>query len=267
MTVRTRLGAAGLDEAGAGAPVLLLHGYPLRRTLWAPQLAAVAPGFRFLAPDLPGFGESPRVAPASFDAWADWLVALLDALAIERAVVGGMSMGGYLAFALWRRHPQRVRGLVLVDTRAGADTEDAKAKRREMQALARTEGAGPVAERMITGMVGRTTRASRPATVAALDAMMRVASPEAIHDALQALMDRPDSTPTLASITVPTLVLCGEEDAITPVAEARALHAGIPGSRLATIPGAGHASNFEAPEVFNSLLSEWLAATIRTGTS
>lgn len=265
MIVPTRLGAVGCDDIGAGAPVLLLHGYPHDRSLWAPQLAAPASGFRYLAPDLPGFGETARIAPTTLDRWSDWAIALLDALGLERAVIGGLSMGGYLALAIARRHPSRVRALVLADTRAGADSDEARAKRREAQTLARAEGPGAIAERAIAGMIGRTTRASRPAVVAELDAMMRRAPVEAIVDALQVMIDRPDATPSLAAISVPTLILCGEEDVLTPPDDSRAMHAAIGGSRLEVIPKAGHASNLEQPEVFNRLLSDFLRATIRTG--
>ncbi len=263
MIVHTRSGVVGYDDHGSGPPLLLLHGFPHDRTLWAPQLADPSLGVRCIAPDLPGFGESGPTDEANLDRWADWVTDLLDTLEIERTVVGGLSMGGYLTFAIWRRHRHRVSALVLADTKAGADTEEGRAKRRDMQSLARAEGVGAVAERMITGMVGKTTRAQRPAVVATLDDMMRRASEPAISDALDALMDRPDSTPTLGTITVPTLVLCGEEDALTPVAESEALHAGIAGSTLGIIARAGHASNLEDPPAFNGLLSRFLAATIR----
>ena len=262
MILHTPLGAVGIDESGTGVPVLLLHGFPLDCSLWDPQRASPAPGFRYLAPDLPGFGGSVQQSEPSLDAWADWTASLLDTLAIDRAVVGGFSMGGYLAMAFWRRHPHRVRALVLADTRAGADSEEARAKRREMQGLALAEGAGAVAGKMLPGLVGKSSHAGRPEVVAALDAMIRRASPGAIVDALQALMDRDDSTATLATITAPTLIVCGDEDTLTPPAESRSMAAAIPGSRLAIIPGAGHASNFEAPEVFNRLLSDFLAATL-----
>lgn len=254
-----------VDHAGDGEPVLFLHGYPHDRSLWWPQLAAVPDGFRYYTVDLPGYGGTARVEPPTLDAWADWLAKLMDNLHVERAAITGLSMGGYLAFAFWRRHPDRVRALVLADTRAGADTDEARAKRREAQDLARRDGAGAIAEKMITGMVGKTTRERRPEVVAKLDEMMRRASVGAIVDTLEALIARPDSTPTLATITVPTLIVCGTEDAITPVAESRAMHAGIKGSRLELIPEAGHVSNFEQPEVFNRLLSDFLGATIRTG--
>lgn len=261
MIVQTRHGPVGLDTAGDGVPLVLLHGFPHDRTLWAPQLAQAIPGARLLAPDLPGFGESAAVAEASLDAWSDWLAGLLDALGLERVALGGLSMGGYLCFAFWRRHRARVRALVLADTRAGADSDEARAKRRDMQRLVAAEGIAAVAERMLPGMVGRTTRESRPEVVAVLDAMMRRASTRAVHDALEALATRADSTPTLATIDVPTLIVCGEEDVLTPPAESRAMHAAIAGSRLAILATAGHASNVEVPREFSDLLSGFVGAT------
>lgn len=263
MITRTRSGTVGYDDRGKGEPLLLLHGFPHDRSLWAPQLANDALGVRRIAVDLPGFGESGPAVEPTLDRWADWIADLLDDLALDRVVLGGLSMGGYLAFAIWRRHPERVRALVLADTRAGPDSEEGRAKRREMQALVRAEGPSAVAERMLTGMVGRTTRAERPSVVATLDSMMRRAPVPAVIDALQALMDRDDSTPTLRTITVPTLVVCGEEDVLTPPAESRAIHAAIAGSELALLPRAGHASNLEDPAGFDGLLSRFLTATIR----
>lgn len=260
MIVPTAQGQVGVDEAGSGVPVLLLHGFPHDRTLWTAQLATPAAGFRLIAPDLPGFGESSRIPTATLDAWADWCVALLDTLAIERAVVGGLSMGGYLALAIWRRHPQRVRAMILADTKAGADSPEAQAKRIAMQELAAAEGAGAVADQMMPGMVGKTTRAERPRAVSFLDEMLRRASVRAIHDALDAMRTRPDSTPTLPSIHVPTLIVCGDEDTLTPVKESEAMHAAIPDSQLAVIPGAGHASCVESPTAFNAVLAGFLTA-------
>ena len=263
MKVETRSGTVGLATGGKGEPLLLLHGFPHDRTLWAPQLAGDSLGVRRLAPDLPGFGESDSIGGDSVEAWADWVADLLDLLELQRVILGGLSMGGYLAFAFWRRHPTRVRALILADTRAGADSEEGRAKRREMQVLARAQGSAAIAERMMPGMVGKTTRESRPAIVALLDAMMKRSSHEAIISALEVMATRPDSTATLETISVPTLVLCGEEDALTPVAESRAMHAAIRGSQLGIIPAAGHVSNMEDPVTFNGLLSRFLAATIR----
>ncbi|WKW13429.1 alpha/beta fold hydrolase [Pseudogemmatithrix spongiicola] len=260
MKLQTARGTVGFEESGSGLPVVLLHGFPHDRTLWAAQLAAAPAGARMIALDLPGFGESDSAEVPSLDHWADWVVAALDALAIERAVIGGLSMGGYLAFALWRRHPQRILGLILADTRAGADTLEGQEKRVAMQAQVLKEGPGAIAAAMLPGMVGKTTRAERPRAVEYLDAMMRRASVEAIHDALDALRTRPDSTPTLATITVPTLIICGEEDVLTPVKESEAMHAAIADAQLALIPGAGHASCVEHPSAFNALLSGFVQA-------
>jgi pimeloyl-ACP methyl ester carboxylesterase len=258
----TRLGAVGFDEAGAGTPVLLLHGFPHDRTLWSAQLAAPPARARLIAPDLPGFGESSASEIPSFDDWADWCMAFCDTLALDRIVVAGLSMGGYLAFALWRRHPERIRALVLADTRAGADSDEGKAKRIEMKALALAGGAGAVAEKMLPGMVGKTTRETRPQVVAFVDGVMRGASGAAIADALDAMRTRADSTPTLATITVPTLIVCGAEDALTPVKESEAMHHAIADSQLAIIPGAGHVSNLEHPAAFNALLAGFLTARV-----
>lgn len=260
MIITTRFGAVGLEEAGSGVPVVLLHGFPHDRSLWSALLAAPPAGTRLIAIDLPGFGESESAAVPLLDAWADWLAAVLDELKLERAVIGGLSMGGYLAFAFWRRHPARVQGLVLADTRAGADSDEARMKRVSMQGMALAKGAGAIAEAMLPGMVGKTTRETRPQAVEYLDAMMRRASVGAIHDALDALRNRPDSTPTLATITVPTLILCGDEDALTPLKESEAMHAAIPDSQLGVIPGAGHASCVEHPAAYTALLSGFIRA-------
>ena len=248
------------EERGDGVPVLFVHGFPHDHSLWDAQIAALAQRARCIAPDLRGFGRSGLAPPFSMDRWADDLAALLDARAVERAVVCGLSMGGYIAFAFWRRHPERVRALVLADTRAGADDDAARAKRREMIALARAEGAGAVAERLMPGMLGRTTRERSPERVAAMRAMLERAPVEGIVGALEAMIARPDSTETLATIDVPTLVVVGEEDALTPPAEARAMQERIAGSRLEVIAGAGHASAFERPAAFSHVLGDFLGA-------
>jgi pimeloyl-ACP methyl ester carboxylesterase len=260
MTITTRVGEVGVEEAGAGVPVILLHGFPHDRSLWSAQLAAPPDGARLIALDLPGFGESESTTVPLLDSWADWLAAALDALKIERAVIGGLSMGGYLAFAFWRRHPTRVQGLILADTKAGADSDEVREKRVAMQGMALAKGPDAIAEAMLPGMVGKTTRETRPEAMEYLDTMMRRASVGAIHDALDALRNRADSTPTLATITVPTLILCGDEDALTPLKESEVMHAAIPDSQLGVIPGAGHASCVEHPAAFSALLSSFIRA-------
>jgi pimeloyl-ACP methyl ester carboxylesterase len=266
---------------GAGVPLLLVHGFPHDHTLWRPQLDALGDAARVIAPDLRGFGRSGGAssdggaamtagAPAgaamtagapvgaSVDRYADDLACVLDAAGVRRAVVGGLSMGGYVALAFWRRHRERVRALVLADTRAGADDDEARAKRREMIALARERGSEAVAARMLDGMVGKTTRARAPELVDTVRQMLARQPVPGIVDALQAMHDRPDSTPDLATIDVPTLVVVGDEDVLTPVAEARRLHEGIAGSRLEVLAGAGHVSNVERAAAFTHVVRELL---------
>ena len=249
----------GYDEGGSGTPVLFIHGFPHNRTLWTPQLQGLTIQARCIAPDLRGFGETTVAAPYSMERYADDLALLLDVLHIDRAVVAGLSMGGYIAFAMWRQHPQRVRGLVLCNTRPGADSAEAREKRRGMMALARERGSAAIADAMMTGMLGKTTRERRPEITNSVHRMISSSPVEGVVGALQAMMERPDSTPTLATINVPTLIVTGDEDTIIPVDEARAMHAAIRGSSLEIISGAGHLSNLERPAAFNHVFSEYLA--------
>lgn len=247
------------EDEGQGTPVLFVHGFPLDHALWSQQLDGLASRARCIAPDLRGFGASGREGPFSMDQYADDLVCLLDHLEVPRAVVAGLSMGGYVAFALWRSYPERVRALVLADTRATADDEAALAKRREMIEAARASGPQVVGERMLEGMVGRTSRQRSPEVVLEVRRIMERAPLEGVVGAIEAMMARPDSTPDLARIDVPTLIIVGDEDVITPPAQSRAMHELIPGSRLEILEGAGHASNMERPAAFNHLLGEFLA--------
>lgn len=248
----------GYDDVGTGIPVLFLHGFPHNRSLWAPQLGALATAARTVSMDLRGFGESAPGAARSMDDYADDAAALLDALDIDRAVVAGLSMGGYATLAFWRRHPARARALVLCDTRAGADGEASRASRRDMQRMARDQGSSAIANQLINGMVGATTRLKNPELVDELHRMMSLAPEDGVVGALEAMMTRPDSTSMLATISVPTLIIVGDEDLLAPATEARAMHLAISGSRLEIIVGAGHVSNAERPATFNHLLSEFL---------
>jgi 3-oxoadipate enol-lactonase len=251
-----------VDDAGSGLPVVFLHAFPLHRRMWEPQLAALMHECRCVLPDLRGFGDSVARPPYSMDRYADDIAAVMDMLLIDRAVLCGLSMGGYVALAFWRRHPERVRGLVLADTRATADTAEGAERRRELIGVARSSGAAGVADRQVTGLLGRTTRSKQPELEERVRQIMAANRPEGIIGALEAMLERPDSTPTLATITVPTLVIVGEEDALTPVADARALHQGIAGSRLEVIAGAGHLSNMERPAAFNTVLSEFVGGLL-----
>ena len=246
------------DDIGGGEPVVFLHAFPLNRTMWAPQTSALAAEWRCLTIDTRGFGESPASGPCTVDRYADDVVAVLDHAGIDHATIVGLSMGGYVAFALWRRASDRVRALVLADTRAAADSPDGVARRRELIALARSAGPGTVAERQLVGLLGKTTRERRPEVEATARTIAESATVDGIVGALEALIARPDSTATLETISVPTLVIAGEEDVITPPKEARAMHDAVLGSRLQILARAGHLSNLETPAAFNVVLSEFL---------
>jgi 3-oxoadipate enol-lactonase len=250
----------GYDDVGTGIPVVLLHAFPHNRTMWAPQLGALLEHCRCIAPDTRGFGESSEYPPYSMERFADDLAELLDFLALDQAVIGGLSMGGYIALAFYRRHRKRVRALILADTRAGADNNDARARRAELITLAEEQGPDAVADKQLVGLLGPATRQGNPDLVEGVRQALTDAQVPGIRGALEAMMARQDSTPLLAQIDVPTLVIVGEDDALTPVKEARALHSGIRGSRLEVIPGAGHLSNLERPAAFTHLLSEFIGA-------
>jgi pimeloyl-ACP methyl ester carboxylesterase len=250
----------GYDDVGAGMPVAFVHGFPHNRTLWSPQVSALVDRARCIAPDLRGFGESSHHGPFTIDQYADDVAMLLRSLGVERAVIAGLSMGGYVALALWRRHRSLVRGLVLAHTRAGSDTDEARGKRRALIDVARTRGASAVADGQVTGMLGKTTREKRPAMIDEVHRMLATASVEGIVGALEAMMARVDSTGTLPTIDVPTLVIVGSEDVLIPRSEGDILREAIRGSRLEVIEQAGHVSNMERPAAFNHVLSEFLAS-------
>ena len=246
------------DESGSGTPLLLVHGWPLDRTMWTGQLGGLGTHARVLAPDLRGFGGSTVRPPYSIDQYADDLIAFLDALGLAQAVVCGLSMGGYVAFSILRRHRDRVRGLILADTRATADTDEGRANRRKLIALIEREGMDALAERQLPSMIGRTTMERQPELAEGVRRTMASLSPEGVVGAARAMAERPDSTPLLSSIDVPTLVVGGAEDAITPPAVLRAMAAEIRGSRVEILEHAGHVSPLERPAAFNHVVSEFV---------
>jgi pimeloyl-ACP methyl ester carboxylesterase len=253
--------------------VLLLHAFPLAAEMWTPQLAAVPSGWRFVAPDLRGFGSSAPDPEARFsrlqqevsiDDYAGDALALLDHLGIRQAVVCGLSMGGYAALALFRLAPERVRGLVLADTRPDADSPSARAAREQSLDLVERQGVQALADGMLPRLLGRTSREKRPAVVEAVRRLAAAQSPAAVRPAIVRLMTRPDSTAALADITCPTLVVAGDEDEITGPDVAHQMHGQIANAALALIGHAGHLSNLEQPEAFNEALDRFLAARFRS---
>ncbi len=239
--------------------LVLLHAFPLSARMWEPQLALAEGGWRVVAPDLRGFGEGAADPPAeSLEDYAADLIDLLDTLHLHDVVVGGLSMGGYVAFALLRLVPSYVRGLILADTRAGADSDEGLAARRRMLALVAERGVAAVADDMVPKLLGGTTRRERPAIVESVRDLILANGPVAVSGAVTAMMRRPDSTPLLAGIHVPALVVVGEEDTLTPPAAAEALKQGLAGAELVRVPGAGHLSNLEAPRAFNRAVAHFL---------
>jgi len=252
------------DVRGEGPALLLIHGFPLDRTLWAHQVATLA-GWRRIAPDLRGLGASDVPAQGyTMASYADDLVRLLDNLGVHRAVVAGLSMGGYVAFEMVRRHRERLAGLILVDTRADADGPEARAARDDLAAVARSDGTRAVAERLLPRLVGRSTQQAQPHLVEQVREMMARAPTAGLVGALRAMRDRSDATPLLATIDVPTLVVVGQEDELTPPSMARAIAGAIPSAALRIIPGAGHLAPLEAPTAVTRVCAEFLEA-VREG--
>lgn len=252
----------GYEDEGTGEPVLLVHGHPFDRTLWAPQFAEFAgPRHRLIAPDLRGFGST-TVVPGK-PRWAEYagdLVALLDHLDVERAVVGGISMGGQLALEFHRLFPERVRALVIADSFAHTDAEERRAWRYETADRLEREGMAGYADEVLTSMVAPYNVEARPEAAAHVLRMMRGTPPEGAAAALRSRAERPDYTGELPRIAVPTLVVVGEDDAFTTVPEAELLRSRIPAATLAVIPGAGHLPNLERPDRFNEALGAFLTA-------
>lgn len=248
-------------SSGQGAPVVLIHGYPLSRQIWAPQAAALADAAHILAPDLRGHGDSQAVpGPYSMDLFAADIKAFLEALGVaEQIVLGGLSMGGYVAFAFLRKYPHLVKGLILTATRAAADSEQAKAGREQTALLAREKGVQAVVQGMLPKMFAPTTLEGNPGLVMQIKDVMESTSLDGVIGDLAAMKERPDSTPELSGISIPTLIVHGAQDAIVPLAEAQAMQQAIPAATLQVIEGAGHLPNLENPGAYNQALRQFLA--------
>jgi 3-oxoadipate enol-lactonase len=259
--MRARIGGAEIryEVRGEGPAVLFLHAFPLGLFMWDSQVADLEASHRVVRFDNRGFGGSPpQGSPLTMDRIADDAADLLDHLGVDQAVVCGCSMGGYAAFAMVRRHAARIRALVLQDTRPGADNEEARRNRADVAERVLREGAKAAADAYLPKLVGETTHRERPDLLARLREAILAAPPRGIADALLGLGARVDSQPTLAQVRVPTLVVCGGEDVLTPPSEAEAIHRAIRGSQLVIIPEAGHLANLENPEAYNRALVRFL---------
>jgi pimeloyl-ACP methyl ester carboxylesterase len=251
-----------VDDVGPGPVVVLLHGFPFDNTMWESQQATVGSEYRILSPDLRGHGRS--VAPDEpvypVDALADDVLETLDAMGIEGPVVlGGQSMGGYVALSIADRFPTRLRALMLFDTRSGADTPEAARVREDLAREVEAAGtAEPVVRSMIPKLFSPTTRQRRADLISRIGDRMLATPARAVAATLRGLATRPDRTGCLSRILVPTLVVCGVDDAITPLEQSRGLASAIPNARLVEIPDAGHLAPLENPAPVNLAILEFL---------
>ena len=247
------------EDTGLGQPVVLLHGYPFNRSLWTEQVSALSNSYRVITPDLRGLGESDsRPGVATMNRMAQDVAELLDQLEVSRAVVGGLSMGGYVALAFYKQFPSRVRALILADTRAQADTEEGKQTRFQQAEKALAEGMAGIADSMLPKLLTPETVSKRPEVVKRVRDMMLKTKPEGATGALLGMAERDDQTPLLSQIACPALILVGREDPITPVADSDKMHRDIAGSRLVVIDHAAHVSNLERTEQFNNEMVQFL---------
>jgi pimeloyl-ACP methyl ester carboxylesterase len=259
MTLRASQTLIAYADQGSGPGVVLLHAFPLDSGMWWNQFGALADGFRVIAPDLPGFGGSAVSAGLTIDATADVVAELLDHLGMnERVVIGGLSMGGYAALAFARLYPQRVRALILADTKAEPDDEAGRANRDRLIRLTEDQGPAAVIDELLPKLLAPATTTSKPDVVQFVRETAGRQQAEGVVAALRALRDRPDARPGLSHISCPTLVVVGDQDAITPPDKARELVGSIPNARLATVPDAGHLSNLENPVTFSAALRAFL---------
>jgi pimeloyl-ACP methyl ester carboxylesterase/acyl-CoA thioesterase FadM len=250
------------DVGGDGPAVLFVHGFPLDRSMWRPLTAALT-GWRRIAPDLRGMGQSDG-PESGYDmaGYADDLAALLDVLHVDRAVLCGLSMGGYVAFEFVRRHPERVTALILMCTRATPDDADGRDGRNTMIARVRRDGPAFLADEMVPRLLARATLQTMPDVVQQVRAMAAGSRAQGVAGALAAMRDRPDSTALLKDITVPTLVLAGSDDQLIPPSAARVMAEAIPGAHHAIIPGAGHLAPLEQPVNTGRVVREFLEALL-----
>ena len=247
------------EDQGKGLPIVLVHGFPMNRTMWVPQVKELSTSFRVITLDLRGHGESD--APMwhyTMEMFCEDIIGLLDYLKIEQAILVGLSMGGYILFNLYRKYPERIKGLLFADTRASADTPEVRAGRFQLAQTAYHKGIQSVAEAMIPKLLGVSTMKHRAHVVEEVRNMITANSVAGIIGDLMAMSERSDATSLLPKIKCPTLVVVGDEDMATPPEEVKRFSSSIPGARFETIPKAGHLSNLENPDAFNRICIRFL---------
>jgi pimeloyl-ACP methyl ester carboxylesterase len=247
----------GFDEAGSGDVLLLVHGFPLDRSMWADQVAGLSDIRRVVAVDLRGRGKSPAEGEGwTVDDYADDLAETIDLLGVSAVDIAGLSMGGYVVFAFLRRHGGKARSVILVDTKAGADTAEAKEGRTKTAALVREQGTGALIEGLFPKMFA--PRVSPVVTERMRVVFENTPGAAAGNDAI-AMRERPDSTSDLGGISIPALVIHGEEDQLMPIDGAREMAAAIPGAKFVGIASAGHMAPVENPKAVNDAMREFLS--------
>lgn len=247
------------DDVGSGPPVLLLHGYPFNRSLWLEQVTALAQTCRVITLDFRGHGQSESSpGPTTMERLAQDVALLLDSLAVSKAVIGGISMGGYVTLSFYRHFRDRVSSLLLVDTRAQADTEEGKQVRANQIQTIRAEGMAPIVDAMLPKLLHPETVSKRPELVKRIREMMLRTAPEGAIAALEGMAIRSDQSDLLREVTVPTLIIAGRDDPIAPVTDSERMHHAISDSRLVVIDKAAHLSNVERVEEFNQAVTRFL---------
>jgi pimeloyl-ACP methyl ester carboxylesterase len=241
-------------------PLILLHAFPLSSKMLDEQHRLLGVDYQLITPDLRGFGTSQLGTDApSIDAYADDVIGELDRRDIDRAVVGGVSIGGYITMSLLRRHPQRVAAVVLADTKASADTREAAAHRHRIaDRVVEEDSTQVLVDELVPRLVGKTTHARRPDLVVEVTDVVRAAAPGAVAWAQRAMAARPDFRDVLSGAELPALVLVGAEDEITPEADARAIVETMANARLVVVPEAGHLTPLEAPQAFADAVRDFL---------
>jgi pimeloyl-ACP methyl ester carboxylesterase len=249
-------------ESGAGVPLVLLHAFPLNSAMWLAQREALSDVCRVITPDFRGFGGSPLgLDDPSLDVLADDVARLLDARELDRVVLGGLSLGGYVAMAFVRRHADRLRGLVLADTKATADPDAARQNRLRIADLLTAEPESTaLLDEVLPKLVGATTMEKRPLVYGRVKALVQQAPATAAAWAQRAMAARPDSTDGLQKLGVPALVIVGEEDALATVSDAKHMVDAIPSAELVSIGGSGHLTAVEMPDEFNHAVREFVGA-------
>lgn len=248
------------DDLGSGPPVVLLHGFPLNRQMWRLQTRALTQaGFRFIAPDLRGFGETDAPeGPYSMSLLADDVVALLDQLGIGRAVIGGMSMGGYVLLNLLDRHPDRFIGACFITTRSSCDDDTVKAGRLALLERARRDGIRTLTELFTSTLFAGRTAERHPGLIRDLRRWILSTELRGMEGAMHAMLDRPDYSPLLGKFSLPCLIIGAEDDRAVRPEDIRTLAEGLPDAELCLLPGAGHMANLEKPSLFNDCLLRFL---------